>query len=172
MSLQDVLNPEREQHPKVWGYEDWLVNDKHYNFCGKNLVLLPQHHCSLHYHNVKIELFYVNKGIVFMEFDGKKGIMTPGQTLLIRQGQRHRFTGITHSEIIEFSTHHRDEDSIRESPSGGWTPEEYAALTSPHHNEITHALETYKQNLQQAHQKSNAEIDLLLQTLQGTKNTL
>jgi len=163
MSLQELLNPGREQHPKVWGNEDWLVNNEQYNFCGKNLVLLPQHHCSLHYHNVKIELFYVNKGIVFMEFDGQKGIMTPGTTLLIRQRQRHRFTGITPAEIIEFSTYHRDEDSIREEPSGKWTDDEFKKLTFPYKEDITHALETYKQNLRQSYQTTNFEIDKLLQ---------
>jgi len=31
---------------------------------------------------------------------------------------KHRFTGLENSEIMEFSTHHEDEDSYRDELSG------------------------------------------------------
>jgi len=136
MTLHTELNVTREKHDKEWGYEDWLVNSEEKNLCGKRLILHRQTHCSLHYHKIKTELFYVNKGLVLMEFDGRKGVMKPGDTLLITTEKRHRFTGITDAEIIEFSTFHRDSDSHREQPSGKWTDEEFKKMLDEHKAEI------------------------------------
>ena len=36
----------------------------------------------------------------------------------IHPGEKHRFTGLENSEIIEFSTHHIEEDSYRDEASG------------------------------------------------------
>lgn len=36
-----------------------------------------------------------------------------GDAILIKPNQKHRFIGLTDAEIIEFSTHHEEEDSYR-----------------------------------------------------------
>ena len=101
--------------PKVWGEERWIVNR---DYCGKLLVLKKGFRCSMHHHKNKDETFYINKGRVLMEYDGKKMVMKPGDALLIEPNKKHRFTGLEDSEIIEFSTHHEDSDSYRGELSG------------------------------------------------------
>ncbi|OYT41843.1 hypothetical protein B6U80_00310 [Candidatus Pacearchaeota archaeon ex4484_26] len=102
---------EYKEVPKVWGKEIWLVNR---DYCGKILVLKKGHRCSLHFHKQKDETFYLLRGKVLMELDKEKAILKPGQSLLIKPGQKHRFTGLEDSEILEFSTHHEDSDSHRD----------------------------------------------------------
>ncbi len=102
--------------PKGWGSELWIHNDELY--CGKKLVLLKGKRCSLHYHNLKTETFYVQSGRVQMELkypDGTENtiILETGDSLHLPPGTIHRFTGIEDAEIFEFSTQHFDEDSIR-----------------------------------------------------------
>lgn len=105
---------------KVWGHEEWIVNNPKY--CGKKLVLKRGTRCSVHKHNIKEETFYILSGKVLMEleFEGKKEsrLMTAGDVQHIKIGMWHRFTGIENSEIMEFSTFHMDEDSIRRENSG------------------------------------------------------
>jgi len=105
---------------KVWGHEEWIVNNQKY--CGKKLVLNKGYRCSIHKHDIKEETFYILSGKVLMEseLEGKKEVrlMTPGDVLHVKVGMWHRFTGIEDSQIMEFSTFHMDEDSIRREPSG------------------------------------------------------
>jgi len=101
--------------PKEWGEEHWLVNDI---YCGKRLILKKGYRCSLHYHKKKDETFYVAKGKVLLELHGKKIIMNPGDSQRIKPNDIHRFSGLENSEIIEFSTHHDEEDTYRKEPSG------------------------------------------------------
>jgi len=68
----------------------------------------------MHHHKNKDETFYVSKGKVFLELGNKKLIMKQGDSMLVKPNTKHRFTGLENSEIIEFSTHHEDEDSYRE----------------------------------------------------------
>ena len=100
---------------KVWGEEHWLVNE---SYCGKRLILNKGYRCSLHYHEIKDETFYVAKGKVLLELHGKKIIMNPGDSQRIKPNDIHRFSGLENSEIIEFSTHHDEEDTYRKEPSG------------------------------------------------------
>lgn len=105
---------------KVWGHEEWIVNNSKY--CGKKLVLKKGFRCSMHKHDIKDETFYMLSGKVLMETDylGKKEnrIMTVGDIIHIKIGMWHRFSGITDSEIMEFSTFHMEKDSIRRESSG------------------------------------------------------
>lgn len=95
---------------KVWGREEWIVNRE---YCGKLLYLNKGHQCSLHYHNNKDETFYVLEGKVLMEYNKDKKTMVKGETIHIPQKMKHRFFGLEDSIIIEFSTHHKDNDSHR-----------------------------------------------------------
>jgi|TARA_B100000315_G_scaffold169408_1_gene157999 quercetin dioxygenase-like cupin family protein len=106
------------QHKEVkkeWGKEIWIVNR---DYCGKKLILNKGFRCSMHYHKNKDETFYILKGKVLLEICTQKNIMLPGDSILIKPGQKHRFTGLEDSEIMEFSTHHEDSDSYREELSG------------------------------------------------------
>lgn len=107
-----------ERHTKVWGEEQWIVNNGRY--CGKKLILRQGWQCSLHYHKVKEETFYVQSGLVRMELldavayeQEKPRVLEPGDAVHILPGKLHRFAGLADSVIFEFSTHHDEEDSYR-----------------------------------------------------------
>lgn len=116
MSLEKRINQTRTKVPKVWGSEDWIINNEKY--CGKRLLLNRGYQCSVHYHEIKEETFYVNKGLVLLQVGNERILMKPGESLEIKPGEKHQFIGITDAEIIEFSTHHNEEDSHRETQSG------------------------------------------------------
>ncbi len=101
--------------PKTWGHEEWIVNS---DYCGKKLVLNKGHCCSLHFHKIKDETFYIASGKVGFQLNDQYFILKPGDSLLITPGTKHRFYGITDSEIFEFSTHHMEDDSYRDEISG------------------------------------------------------
>lgn len=92
---------------KAWGEEHWIVNRE---YAGKKMVLYKNHKCSLHFHKIKDETFYVIKGLVLLEINDQVKVLKPGDSTLIKPNDKHRFTGLEESEIIEFSTHHYDED--------------------------------------------------------------
>ena len=64
----------------VWGKEECIVNNVKY--CGKRMMVNKGFRCSMHYHKIKEETFYVVSGkIVFeTECEGVKEsrIMTAG----------------------------------------------------------------------------------------------
>jgi mannose-6-phosphate isomerase-like protein (cupin superfamily) len=104
-----------EEHIKSWGKEIWISNSSLY--CGKKLILSKGKDSSLHFHKIKDETFYIQKGKVRMEIhpNGKKQIiiMKRGDSLHIYPGLLHQFFGIENSEIFEFSTQHFEEDTYR-----------------------------------------------------------
>ena len=105
-----------EFHGKDWGYEHWIANNEKY--CGKILHLWKGYQCSYHYHKIKHETFYVLKGKVLMVVNSKEWVMEEGDSVVIEPGDKHRFTGLKNSEILEISTQHFEDDSYRLSISG------------------------------------------------------
>ncbi|MFV1959809.1 MAG: cupin domain-containing protein [Planctomycetota bacterium] len=110
---------------KVWGEEHWIVNRE---YCGKKLVLRQGFRCSMHFHRVKDEVFYVLRGRVLLEAGDEVRVLEPGSMQHIPPGLHHRFWGLEDAEMIEFSTHHEDEDSYRLEVSGPFEPEEAKGL--------------------------------------------
>jgi mannose-6-phosphate isomerase-like protein (cupin superfamily) len=96
---------------KVWGQEEWIVNNDQY--CGKRLLLNKGWQCSLHFHKIKYETFYLQSGLVQMELGITSFRMAPGDVVDIQPFAHHRFMGLEDSVIIEFSTHHDDADTYR-----------------------------------------------------------
>jgi quercetin dioxygenase-like cupin family protein len=109
-----VYKPEKVE--KVWGKELWIANNNEY--CGKILILNKGYRCSIHYHKIKDETFYILIGKVLMEVSGESCVMEPGDAVHLTPGIYHRFTGLDDSQIAEFSTHHEDDDSYRIELSG------------------------------------------------------
>jgi len=95
---------------KVWGDEIWICN---HNYCGKILNLKKGYQCSLHFHIIKDEVFYILSGLVSLEIDRKEYVLKRGDSVRILPKMIHRFRGLRDSKIIEFSTHHKDSDSYR-----------------------------------------------------------
>lgn len=121
MSLENEI----PVYPKVWGEEHWIVNRE---YCGKKLILKKGFRCSIHYHKIKDEMFYILSGKVLIEMDGQNRVLNPGDRQLIEPNVKHRFTGLQDSEIMEFSTHHMEEDSYRDEPSGKVPEDEFNGL--------------------------------------------
>lgn len=108
---------------KVWGKEICMANTDLY--CGKKLILDKGKRCSMHFHKIKDETFYIDKGKILIEREGKEEIMFPKDTIRIKPNIYHRFNGLEDSVIIEISTHHDDEDSYRlEGQLSGNVPKE------------------------------------------------
>tara|TARA_R110000782_G_scaffold248498_2_gene335455 strand:+ start:1928 stop:2293 length:366 start_codon:yes stop_codon:yes gene_type:complete len=106
-----------EYHPKEWGYELWIHNDSKY--CGKLLFFKEGKRCSLHYHKIKHETFYLQSGKMLLEYKRKiydktiETLLTPGDVFEIPVETTHRLTAIEDSELFEFSTQHFEDDSYR-----------------------------------------------------------
>ena len=104
---------------KLWGLEEWLVNNEKY--CAKLLWITPGFQCSLHYHPVKCETFVALDGLVRVEYYTKNircDALLVGRnrdTLTLPNGTPHRFwsMGGEGGLLLEISTTHSDEDVVR-----------------------------------------------------------
>jgi len=96
---------------KLWGSEEWIVNNELY--CGKFINVKKKHSCSVHYHRIKDETFYILEGKISLELIGETKILKKGDSIRLKPNTVHRFTGIEDSIILEISTHHEDTDSYR-----------------------------------------------------------
>lgn len=107
-----------ERHPKVWGYEDWIVNVVG-GYCGKRMKLWKDAACSVHRHHDKDETFYVLRGVmqVNLREPDEYHIMGRGSILRIPPGRWHQFIGVVDTDFIEFSTFHSDDDVERRTQS-------------------------------------------------------
>jgi len=105
-----------EHHEKIWGSEEWIVNDEKY--CGKILIVKRGYQCSYHYHKLKDETFYILEGMVNMIIEGESELLAQGESVRIYPYMKHRFVGVKDSQILEISTQHFENDSYRLDPSG------------------------------------------------------
>lgn len=96
---------------KVWGREEWIVNNDKY--CFKELHIKENAQCSLHYHKDKDETFILRHGRVILYNNGNTFIMKVNDTVRVLPHQRHQFYGLEDSMLYEVSTHHEDSDSYR-----------------------------------------------------------
>lgn len=107
-----------ENHPKGWGKEIWIANTEKY--CGKILCFSKDKKCSWHYHKIKDEVFYLLDGklqITVSEDDSienaEKFILEQGEVFHVKTGMRHQMLALEDSRLLEVSTQHFEEDSIR-----------------------------------------------------------
>lgn len=101
---------------KKWGEEIWLVNCPDY--CGKLLVLDKNAISSYHYHKIKKETFYCLEGYALLTVEDKEYLLAPfARPKTIFPGEKHKFQGITEAVILEVSSHHSDDDTVRLSES-------------------------------------------------------
>ena len=109
---------------KVWGSEQWLVNNESY--CMKLLVLHVGFTSSWHYHRAKKETLVVKKGSCHLVMENRDGDLecqelVAGDSVTIYPGRRHRIFNPEPSTrpcvIYEVSTRHYDYDVVRETES-------------------------------------------------------
>ncbi len=108
---------------KGWGYELWIHNDEKY--CGKLLFFYKDKKCSLHFHKLKSETFYIESGSLLVKCfsieeifnksidEMPEIILKAGDKLEIPQYTVHQMTALEDTKLYEFSTQHFDEDSYR-----------------------------------------------------------
>jgi D-beta-D-heptose 7-phosphate kinase/D-beta-D-heptose 1-phosphate adenosyltransferase len=114
--LKNKINNSKKIVPKVWGEEEWIVNNEKY--CGKILRLKKGYFSSYHFHKTKEETFNVLKGLVRFKLEDDELVLGPGDSIHIKPGQKHMFEGLEDSEIMEVSTTHLEEDVVRLTQSG------------------------------------------------------
>src|ERR1700686_2660702 len=110
--------------PKGWGREVWIVNGDLY--CGKILEINKGKRCSLHFHKLKTESFFLRVGRLRVTIKAsadaeeiEQFILNQGECMDIPPGLVHQMEALEDAELYEFSTQHFDTDShglLR----GGW----------------------------------------------------
>ena len=112
MSMSDITRVE-----KGWGHELWIYNTSKY--CGKLLVFNANKKFSMHYHKLKQETWYVNKGeFIYSWIDLATGelhkqCIKKGDVVTIFPHHPHQLEALEDGEIFEVSTQHFDSDSYR-----------------------------------------------------------
>jgi mannose-6-phosphate isomerase-like protein (cupin superfamily) len=103
---------------KVWGREVWIANGELY--CGKILEINKGKRCSLHYHQLKTESFYLRSGRLRVRIkespdasETEELELNPGDCMDIYPGLLHQMEALEDAELYEFSTQHFDSDSHR-----------------------------------------------------------
>jgi D-lyxose ketol-isomerase len=134
-----ISKSDADFHKKGWGYEVWMANCELY--CGKLLVLYGNLQCSVHYHKLKTETFYLQDGLILLRLWEEPNelyecaaafsplpcpdefLMHPGDRVDIAPHTPHQFRGVDpKSTIIEISTQHFEDDSYRILKGNGRFP--------------------------------------------------
>ena len=103
--------------PKGWGEEIIIENNEMY--WGKLLIFKKGCKFSMHYHLIKDETWYVDKGeFIYRWIDTETAEtieqkLKPGDVVRQRVGQPHQLIALTDGTVFEVSTQHFDEDSYR-----------------------------------------------------------
>jgi mannose-6-phosphate isomerase len=104
--------------PKGWGREVWIANNDLY--CGKILEIRKGKRCSLHFHKLKTESFYLRVGRLVVRVKEsprseviEEFMMHPGDCMDVPPGLVHQMEALEDAELLEFSTQHFEEDSHR-----------------------------------------------------------
>ena len=92
---------------KSWGREEWLIQDKPFGL--KRLIIRSFNCTSYHYHEIKDECFYVEKGEVLIKIGDRVYFLTKGDTLRIKPMTKHSLFALTNVAILEVSTSELDE---------------------------------------------------------------
>jgi mannose-6-phosphate isomerase-like protein (cupin superfamily) len=104
--------------PKGWGREVWIANNDLY--CGKILEIHKGKKCSLHFHKLKTESFFLRSGRLIVRI--KESADSPtieefelaaGECMDVPAGLVHQMEALEDAELFEFSTRHFDADSHR-----------------------------------------------------------
>ncbi len=83
--------------------EFWITNEKDAGYCGKFMFLFQGQMCPEHYHNTKLETFYILRGRIEMNYHGNTTVMQPGDVLNVETGKKHSFKGISNALVLEIS---------------------------------------------------------------------
>ena len=97
--------------------EYWIANENKAGYCGKFLFVFDGQTCPMHRHCKKHETFFIVRGMVTMEYDGKSMNMSEGDVLPVEQWKYHSFTGKGSALLLEISTPCEIDDNYFEDSS-------------------------------------------------------
>ncbi len=83
--------------------EYWIANEIAAGYCGKFLFLFDGQTCPRHHHRTKLETFFIVKGRVRMDYDGRRRELRGGDALPVECGQPHEFSALGPALILEIS---------------------------------------------------------------------
>lgn len=83
--------------------EYWIANEATAGYCGKYLFVFDGQTCPLHRHRNKHETFFLVKGRLAVEYDGRHLELGEGDVLPIEQWKFHSFTGLGPALLLELS---------------------------------------------------------------------
>jgi len=86
-----------------------IVNEE---YCKKLLIIFSGQENPFHYHKIKKETFCILAGKVDIYVNDKKYNLTPGDTLTIKPGDKHKIFGNSNAIIEEISSTHKASDSF------------------------------------------------------------
>ncbi len=117
--------PDVPADPLHFGYDDFyrvgetefnINNNVEQGYFGKFIFMFAGQTCPMHHHRRKHETFFIVKGHVSMELGGKSYDLRIGDRLMVDQHEKHCFTALEDSLILESSKPDLVDDSIFEDP--------------------------------------------------------
>ena len=94
-----------------------INNNIEQGYCGKFMFMFKGQTCPRHHHRKKHETFFIVKGRIELELEGKQMVMRQGDTRVVSQNARHEFTALEDSLILESSKPDLPDDSFFEDPA-------------------------------------------------------
>jgi mannose-6-phosphate isomerase-like protein (cupin superfamily) len=89
--------------PKIGEVEFWIANEVEAGYCGKFLFVGDGQTCPRHWHQEKLETFFIVRGSVRMEFGDEVRTLHAGDILKMPVNVPHGFTGIGPALLLEVS---------------------------------------------------------------------
>ncbi len=94
-----------------------IVDCVNRTYCKKLIILLPRQKHPYHFHKKKEETFQLLRGDLEVEVNGKRVKLEPGDTLLIKPNDWHKFHTLAGAIFEEISTTHYNDDSFYQDES-------------------------------------------------------
>lgn len=91
-----------------------IINCINREYCKKLIIQLPRQKHPYHFHKKKEETFQLLHGDIEVEKDGRRMNLNPGDTVLIKHGEWHKFHTLHGAIFEEISTTHYNNDSYYE----------------------------------------------------------
>lgn len=119
-----------------------IVNCINRDYCKKLIIQLPRQKHPYHFHQKKEETFQLLYGDLEVEKDGRKITLNPGDTLLIRPEEWHKFHTLHGAIFEEISTTHYNNDSYYEDERIARLPRDMRKTYLENWNAIIRRTET------------------------------
>ena len=91
-----------------------IINCINREYCKKLIIQFPGQKHPYHFHQKKEETFQLLYGDIEVEKEGKRMILKPGDTVLVKSGEWHKFQTLYGAILEEISTTHYNNDSFYE----------------------------------------------------------